>query len=47
MSDEEISKQMADIGANLSGSLDADRASFKLRTLSSEREQSKALAIYT
>lgn len=47
MSDEEISKQMADIGANLSGSLDADRASFKLRTLSSEREQSKAVAIYT
>jgi zinc protease len=47
MTDEEISKQMADIGANMGGSLDVDRASFKLRTLSSAREQSKALEIYT
>ena len=47
MTDEEIAKQMADIGANMGGSLDADRASFKLRTLSSEREQKKALEIYT
>jgi zinc protease len=47
MTDEEIAKQMADIGANMGGSLDADRAGFKLRTLSSEREQKKALEIYT
>ena len=47
MTDQDISKQMADIGANLGGSLDADRASFKLRTLSSSREQIKALEIYT
>jgi zinc protease len=47
MTDQDISKQMADIGANLGGSLDADRASFKLRTLSSSREQTKALEIYT
>ena len=47
LTDQDISKQMADIGANLGGSLDADRASFKLRTLSSSREQTKALEIYT
>jgi zinc protease len=46
MTDETIAKQMADIGANLGGSLDADRAAFKLRTLSSSREQAKALEIY-
>ena len=47
MSDEEISKRMADIGAILGGDLDADRASFKLRTLSSARERDQALDIYT
>lgn len=47
MSDEDISKQMADIGAKAGGDLDADRASFKLRTLSSERESQKALEIFT
>ena len=47
MSDEEISKRMADVGAVLGGELDADRASFKLRTLSSARERDQALDIYT
>lgn len=47
MTDEEISNRMADIGAILGGDLDADRASFKLRTLSSARERDQALDIYT
>ena len=44
MGEEEITNKFADIGAILSGDLDADRASLKLRTLSSE--QSKALEIF-
>lgn len=47
MTDEEISNRMADIGAIMGGDLDADRASFKLRTLSSARERDQALDIYT
>ncbi len=47
MSDEVIANKMADIGAILSGELDADRAAFKLRTLSSEREQAQALDVFT
>ena len=47
LSDEEISKRMADVGAILGGDFDADRAGFSLRTLSSERERDQALDIYT
>ena len=47
MTDEVISNKMADIGAVLGGEFDADRASFKLRTLSSEREQTQALDVFT
>lgn len=47
MSEEDISKRMADIGAILGGDHDLDRAGFKLRTLSSERERDQALDIYT
>lgn len=47
MSDEEISRRSADVGAVLGGSVDADRASFTLRTLSSQRERSQALDIFT
>ncbi len=43
MTDEVIANKMADIGAVLGGEFDADRAAFKLRTLSSEREQTQAL----
>ena len=39
MTDEVIANKMADIGAILGGEFDADRASFKLRTLSSAREK--------
>lgn len=47
MSDEKIAQQMADVGAILSGDFDTDRASFKLRTLSSEREKTQALSVFT
>lgn len=44
MNEEEITNQFADIGAILGGELDADRAAFKLRTLTSE--QAKALETF-
>ncbi len=47
MSDEKIANKMADVGAILDGSFDADRAGFKLRTLSSEREKTQALEMFT
>jgi zinc protease len=47
MTDEVIANKMADIGAILSGDFDADRAAFKLRTLSSAREQTIALDVFT
>ena len=47
MTDEVIANKMADIGAILSGDFDADRAGFKLRTLSSTREQTLALDVFT
>jgi zinc protease len=47
MSDEKIAQKMADIGAILGGDFDADRAGFKLRTLSSEREKTLALDVFT
>ena len=43
LSDEDISNQLADIGANLGGDVDPDRASLSLRTLSSQRESTLAL----
>ena len=46
MSDEVISNKLADIGARLGGEFDADRASFKLRTLSSSNEQAQALGVF-
>jgi zinc protease len=45
MTEEEISRRMADIGASLGGSFDQDRAGLRLRTLSSERERNQALEI--
>ncbi len=47
LSEEQISNQMADIGAQMGGDFDLDRASFKLRTLSNTNERQKALSIYT
>jgi zinc protease len=46
MSEEEISRRMADIGAILGNELDLDRAAFKLRTLSSAAEREQALDIF-
>jgi zinc protease len=46
MSDEVIANKMADIGAILGGDFDADRAGFKLRTLSSEPEKTQALEVF-
>ena len=47
MTDEEISKRLADVGAILGGEFDADRSGFNLRTLSSAQERDQALDIYT
>lgn len=47
MSDEKIANKMADVGAILGGDFDVDRAGFKLRTLSSEREKMQALEVFT
>ncbi len=44
-SDDQIANQLADVGANLGGDFDVDRASLRLRTLSSEREKSASLAV--
>lgn len=45
LSEDAISRGMADAGAQLGGSLDADRASISLRTLSSVTERDAALDI--
>lgn len=47
MTDEVIANKMADVGAILSGDFDADRAAFTLRTLSSAREKTQALDVFT
>jgi zinc protease len=47
LTDEEISKRIADVGAIMGGDADLDRASFQLRTLSSARERDQALDIYS
>ena len=46
LSEEKISQQMADIGAQLGGGIDDDKSSLSLRTLSSVLERDKALALY-
>ncbi len=45
LNEEAISNQLADIGAELGGEFDLDRAGFKLRTLSSQKEKQQSLAI--
>lgn len=45
LSEDEISRSMADIGAQFGGSLDQDRASITLRTLSNATERDKALDV--
>jgi zinc protease len=46
LSDDQISNRFADLGAQLGGDFDADRAGLRLRTLSSERERSGALQLF-
>jgi zinc protease len=46
LSEEKISQQFADIGAQLGGGVDDDKSSLSLRTLSSALERDKALALY-
>ena len=46
LSDEKISKQFADVGAQLGGGIDDDMASIKLRTLSNALERDQALDLY-
>jgi len=43
-SEEEISRRIADVGAQLGGKVDRDRAGLSLRTLTSERERAQAIA---
>jgi len=45
MSEDDIARQLADIGAQLGGYFDADRASVAVRTLSSRAERDEALAV--
>ncbi len=45
-SEEEISRRIADVGAQLGGGVDNDRAGFSLRTLASERERTQAIATF-
>jgi zinc protease len=46
LNEDEISARLANIGAILGGSFDADRAGLSLRTLSSEKERGQALEIF-
>jgi len=43
LTEEAISNQLADVGAQLGGEFDVDRAAFKLRTLSSTKEKAQSL----
>jgi len=45
MNEDEIARRMADVGAQLAGRFDMDRAGAGVRTLSSEKERREALAI--
>jgi len=45
-SEEEISRRIADVGAQLGGDASRDRAGLSLRTLSSERERKQAIATF-
>lgn len=45
MSEDDIARRLADIGAQMSGQFDADRAGLRLRTLSYETEREVALDI--
>lgn len=46
LDEDDIARGLADIGANLSGRFDSDRAGLGLRTLSSVKERTRALDIF-
>jgi zinc protease len=46
LNEDDIAARLADVGAQLSGSFDSDRAGYALRTLSSREERDIALAVY-
>ena len=45
LSEDEIARRMADVGAQLAGRFDSDRAGWSLRTLSSAEEMKEALSL--
>ena len=45
MSEDDVARRLADIGAQLGGRFDADRAGLSVRTLSSEKERRQSLDI--
>lgn len=45
VSEDDIAKGLADVGASLGGAFDQDRASYTLRTLSSQRERTQSIAL--
>lgn len=47
LTEDDISRAMADVGAVLGGRFDQDRAGLSLRTLSSERERVQALDVFS
>lgn len=46
LSEDEIAKALADVGAELGGRFDEDRSGFTLRTLTSGRERNQALDVF-
>ncbi len=47
MSEDDIARRVADVGAQLSGRFDTDRAGLQLRTLSSDKERRQALDLFS
>ncbi|HTD91603.1 MAG TPA: pitrilysin family protein [Burkholderiales bacterium] len=47
MTEDEIARKTADIGAGVSGRFDSDRAGLSMRTLSSSTEREQALEVFT
>jgi len=47
LSEDDISRRLADVGAQLGATIDLDRAGMTLRTLSSKRERSQSLDLMT
>jgi len=45
LDEDQIAERLADVGANIGGRFDTDRAGYGLRTLSSVRERDQALAV--